>query len=189
VTCTGGTTVTLAVAILLGSAALVAVTLTVCGVASAAGAEYKPPLEIVPTAGLTDHETPALAVPVTVAMNCWVCETVSEVMEGVSETVTGMRVTVALADMVGSAVLVAFTVTFAALAIEAGAVYNPLLEMVPCPLALAPLSDQLTPVLTAPAKVAVNCWDCEAVSETEAGATERLAVNETGTSVTGTPVT
>ena len=112
------------------SATLAAVTVTVCGVPSAAGAEYKPPLEIVPTAGFTDHETPALAVPVTVAMNCWVCETVSEVLKGVSETVTGegvstvigMRVTVALADMAGSAVLVAFTVTFAALAIEAGAV-------------------------------------------------------------------
>ena len=75
-----------------------------------------------PTAGLNDHVTPALVVPVTVAANAWVCEIVSDVVEGVSKTVTGLRLMVALADLVGSAVLVAFTVTFCALAIGAGAV-------------------------------------------------------------------
>jgi hypothetical protein len=34
---------------------------------------------MVPTAGLNDHVTPALAAPVTAAVNCWVCEAVSEV--------------------------------------------------------------------------------------------------------------
>jgi hypothetical protein len=77
---------------------------------------------MVPTAGLNDHATPVFAVPVTVAVNCWVCDTVSEVMEGLSEIVTGMRLMVELADLVGSAVLVAVTVTFCALAITAGAV-------------------------------------------------------------------
>jgi len=62
--------VTLAVAVLLVSAALVAVTVTVWGLASVAGAEYKPPLEIVPTAGLSDHVTAVFAVPVTAAVNC-----------------------------------------------------------------------------------------------------------------------
>jgi hypothetical protein len=38
---------------------------------------------MVPTAGLNDHVTPALPVPVTVAVNCWVCEAVSE---GATET-------------------------------------------------------------------------------------------------------
>jgi hypothetical protein len=66
--------------------------------------------------------TPVLAVPVTVAVNCWDCEIVSEAVEGVSVTFTGVRLMVALADMVESAVLVAFTVTFCALRIEAGAV-------------------------------------------------------------------
>ena len=66
--------------------------------------------------------TPVLAVPVTVAVNCWDCEIVSEVVDGASVTVTGVRLMVALADLVESAVLVAFTVTFRALAIEAGAV-------------------------------------------------------------------
>ena len=69
-TCTGGTTVTLAVAVLLVSATLVAVTVTVCGLPSVAGAEYRPPLEIVPTAGLTDHVTAIFVVPVTAAVNC-----------------------------------------------------------------------------------------------------------------------
>jgi hypothetical protein len=77
---------------------------------------------MVPTAALNDHVTPVLAVPVTVAVNCWDCEIVSEAVEGASVTVTGVRLMVALADLVGSAVLVAFTVTFRALAIEAGAV-------------------------------------------------------------------
>jgi hypothetical protein len=77
---------------------------------------------MLPTAGLNDHVTPVLAVLVTVAVNCWVCEAVSEVVEGVSETVTGLRLMMALADWVGSAVLVALTVTFRALAIGAGAV-------------------------------------------------------------------
>jgi hypothetical protein len=66
--------------------------------------------------------TPLLAVPATVVVNCWVCEAISEVVGGVSEIVTGMRLMVELADLVGSAVLVAFTVTFCALAIAAGAV-------------------------------------------------------------------
>jgi hypothetical protein len=62
--------VTLAVAFLVVSATLVAVTVTVCGLLTVAGAEYRPPPEIVPIAGLTDHETPVLAAPVTVAVNC-----------------------------------------------------------------------------------------------------------------------
>ena len=62
---------------------------------------------MVPTAGLNDHVTPVLTVPVTVGANCWVCEAISEVVEGVSEIVTGMRLTVAVTDLVGSALLVA----------------------------------------------------------------------------------
>ena len=32
--------------------------------------------------------TPVLALPATVAANCWVCEALSEIVEGVTETVT-----------------------------------------------------------------------------------------------------
>ena len=62
--------ITLAVAVLLVSATLVAVTVTVCGLLSVAGAVYRPPLEIVPTTGLTNHVTAVFVVPVTAAANC-----------------------------------------------------------------------------------------------------------------------
>jgi hypothetical protein len=73
-------------------------------------------------AGLNDHVNPVLALPVTVAVNCCFCEAVSEVAGGVSETVTGVRLIMALADLVGSAMLVAITMTFCAPVIDAGAV-------------------------------------------------------------------
>jgi len=57
-----------------------------------------------------------------VAVNCCDCEIVSDAEEGVSVTVTGLRLMAALADLVESALLVAFTVIFCSLAIEAGAV-------------------------------------------------------------------
>jgi len=66
--------------------------------------------------------TAVLELPATAAVNCRVCETVREDAVGVSETVTGERLMMALADLVESAVLVAVTVTFCALAMEAGAV-------------------------------------------------------------------
>lgn len=88
VTCTGGTTVTLAVP-MLGALLrpLVAVTVTVCGLPSVAGAEYRPSLEIVPTAGLTDHETAVLNEPATVAENCCVWPTPRVTAPG--DTLTG----------------------------------------------------------------------------------------------------
>jgi hypothetical protein len=51
-----------------------------------------------PTAGFNDHVTAVLELPVIVAVNCWVCEIVSEAAGGVSEIVTGMRLIMALAD-------------------------------------------------------------------------------------------
>ena len=60
-----------------------------------------------------DHVTPVLAVPATVAENCWVCDPVREAMPGVTETVIpGFSVTVEVANMVGSAVDLAVSVTF-----------------------------------------------------------------------------
>ena len=65
-----------------------------------------------PKAGFSDHVTPVLLVPLTVAVNVWFCDGCKETEDGVSETVTGgVSATVALADLVGSATLVAFTVT------------------------------------------------------------------------------
>jgi hypothetical protein len=80
-------------------------------------------LEIVPTAGLTDHVTAVFDDPLTVAVNWLAWETVSDAVEGVTDTLTGAaRATLTLADFVGSAALVALTVTDCALAIEPGEV-------------------------------------------------------------------
>ena len=57
------------------------------------------------------------------AVNCWVWEAVRVADSGVNEIVTGgLSVTVAVADFVGSATLVAFTVTVCPATMEAGAV-------------------------------------------------------------------
>src|ERR1017187_2383161 len=77
--------------------------------------------EIVPTAGLSVHVTAVLEVPPTVAVYCWVWVAARVAESGVNEIVTGgLSVTVALADLVGSATLVAVTVTVWAAAIVAG---------------------------------------------------------------------
>ena len=62
--------------------------------------------------------------------------------------------TVALADLVGSATLVAVTVTVWELAIEAGAVYRPAAVRLPT----AGLSDQVTAVLLVLVTVAEKVW-------------------------------
>src|ERR1035441_7081355 len=61
-----------AVPCLVGSAWLVGFVVTVVLDATIVGAVYKPELLIVPNAGLLDHVTPVLLVPVTVALNCCV---------------------------------------------------------------------------------------------------------------------
>ena len=69
-------TVIVAVADFVPSATLVAVIMTLCPALIVAGAVYRPVLESAPTAGLSDQVTLVLLVPVTVAVNCWVCEAV-----------------------------------------------------------------------------------------------------------------
>jgi hypothetical protein len=160
VTCTAGTTVTLAVAFLLVSATLVAVTVTVCGLPSASGAEYKPPLEIVPIAGLTDHDTLVFNEPETVAENCCVWPTPRLTVSGDTVTVTGgVTVTFAAADLVGASTLVAVTVTDRGLGTEAGPAYRPIFDTVPTvelpP--VAPLTDHVSAVFVVPVTAAVNC--------------------------------
>ena len=76
-----------------------------------------------PKAGLIDQVTAVLLVPLTVAVNVWFCDGCKETEDGVNETTTGgVRVMVAVADLVGSATLVAVTVTVWELATEVGAV-------------------------------------------------------------------
>ena len=70
----GGFSVTVAVANLVESAALVAVTVTVCKLVMVAGAVYKPPEVMEPPLAVTVQETAWLLVPFTVAVNCCVCK-------------------------------------------------------------------------------------------------------------------
>jgi hypothetical protein len=88
VTPTGSTRLTAAVADFVVSATLVARTVTVCDVVTDAGAVYKPEVEMVPTDGLIDHVTAVLVEPVTVALNCRVCELLSVADVGLTETAT-----------------------------------------------------------------------------------------------------
>ena len=132
-------TLTEALALLVLSATLVAV--TVC-VPVVGGAVYKPLVLTVPTVALppftpsTDQVTPVLLVPVTVAVNCCVplMATIAVAGENVTVmtggTITGLTVTAALALLVGSAFDTAVTVTCRTAA-GLGAVYSPLLEIVP----------------------------------------------------------
>ncbi len=150
----GGDKVTMAPADFVGSAVLVAVTLTVCCELIVAGALYNPELEITPLAGLIDHVTEVLLVLRTVGVNCCVCPADSEAVAGDSVIETGgSRLTVAEADFVGSAWLVAVTLTLCAAATLTGAVYNPELEIAPT----AGLIDQFTEVLLVLPTVGVNC--------------------------------
>ena len=90
--------------------------------------------------------------PVTVAVNCCVPPVMREAEVGLMLTAIGgggaATVTVAVANLVVSATLVARTVNVPA---AAGAVYRPLVETVP------PVADQVTAVLEVPVTVAVNC--------------------------------
>jgi hypothetical protein len=106
-----GVKVTAAVPAVVPSTTLVAFTVTVCCAVIEAGAVYKP-FTSVPTSGVTDHVTPVLELPVTVAVNCcvWLCSKFTPVGLMLTCT-TGVKVTIAAAEVTPSATLVAFTVT------------------------------------------------------------------------------
>src|SRR5271155_5738445 len=93
-----------------------------------------------------------VTVPATVAVNCSAPLVVMEVELGetLTEVTTGVEtVTVAVADLVASATLVAVTVSVPAVA---GAVYSPAVVMVPS------AAFQVTDLfVTVPATVALNC--------------------------------
>ena len=124
VTTGGGISVTVADALLVLSATLDAVTVTVCEAAIVEGAVYDPRL-IVPVDGLMLQVTAVLVVLATVAAKVRVSQTDSVAVAGLRLTLTvtvGIKVTVAVASLVPSATLVAVTVTFCEEAIVDGAV-------------------------------------------------------------------
>jgi hypothetical protein len=119
------------------------------------GVEYTAALPFVTSVPIegVDQVTPLFELPVTVAVSAWVCDCLSEALAGFMETATGIRFTIALADLVGSATLVPVIVTVSALGIRVGAVYRPAAEMVP----VLGVSDHVTRVCGLPVTAAVNC--------------------------------
>lgn len=132
---TGGRNVIVAVPDFVVSATLVALTVTVVCALTVAGAVYKPVALIDPVvAGVIVQVTFVFARLVTVAVNCCVAPCPIVAVVGATVTVPGgFSVTVAAADFVESATLVARTVTVVCDAIVAGAVYKPVALTVPVP--------------------------------------------------------
>jgi len=147
--------VTAAFALFVGSAALVAVTVTVCALLILEGAVYRPVLEIDPVGGFNDHETEVSLALLTVAANCCVCKALRFALPGVTRTETGaVSVTLAVPVLLGSATLVAITLTVCDPLTTEGAEYTPDVEMDP----IAALRDHVTEALLALLTDAVNCW-------------------------------
>jgi len=119
-----------------------------------------------------DHVTAVLVVPLTttVALNCCVPPISRDAVRGDTDTETTgggeeFTVTVAEADLVVSATLVALTVY---VPVVLGAVYSPEEEMVP------PVADQVTDVLLLPVTDAANCCVAPVCIEAEVGVTLTL---------------
>jgi hypothetical protein len=98
--------------------------------------------------------TPVLVVPVTLAANCSVCDLdrLTEVGLMVNDA-AGTRVIIAVADMVELVALVAVTMTCCVALMLDGAVYKPVVEMVP----MLGFMLQVTPVWEAAVPFTTNC--------------------------------
>ena len=166
-TVTSGSMVIIEVATRVGSATLVAVTVTVEGEGTRAGAKKRPPgvtvptLEFPPGIPLILKVTAVFARPVTVANNCAPRPTCTCIDVGVKEIVASGRIVMfEVADALVWNWLVAVTFTTAGVGTEVGATNRPVDEIVPT-LALppgTPLTLQLTPDWPGgvPLTVAVN---------------------------------
>jgi hypothetical protein len=110
-----------ALAVLVGSALLATISAIVCGELIITGAVYTP-FVIVPTDGARVHVTAVDGTPLIETLNWVDWPPVRDIEEGVSAMPTvGTSVIVALLVLVGSARLVAVTVTICWLLIVAGA--------------------------------------------------------------------
>jgi hypothetical protein len=124
---------------------------------------------IVPTCGVTAHVTAVFEFPLTVAVKValwppWIDAVLGDKLSLTVEGGVAVRVTMAVAVLVGSATLDAIIVTLSRLEIVEGAVYTPF-TMVPT----AGLSDQVTAVLPVPMTEALKVADAPAPSDAEAG--------------------
>ena len=154
-----GWMVTAAEADLVGSATLVAVTVTVAGVGTAAGAVYTPVVAFTVTtvefpfsSPFTVQVTAVFAVPVTVGVKVCVAPTNTLAVVGEMDTTTAGRIAVVVEpEKPAGLTVVAVIVTVAGLGTAAGAVNSPVLLMVPA------LAVQVTLVFAVPVTVVVNC--------------------------------
>ncbi len=184
----GAVMVTVAEADLVVSACEMAVTVTVAGLGTAAGAVKTPSVEIVPVVAFppvtpfTCQVTAVLVVFCTVAVKACAAPAVTLAVPGAIEILTGggdegaVMVTVAEADLVASACEMAVTVTVAGLGTVAGALNTPKVEIVPV-VALPPVTPftcQVTAVLVVFCTVAANACDAPAVTVAVPGAIEIL---------------
>jgi hypothetical protein len=122
---------------------------------------YNPVLLMVPRLGCKDQVTAVLAEPVTVAVICCVPPATVLNTVGVTASVIGVIVTADVACSEGLLTLRAVTTTFCGVETEPGALYMPVLSMVP----MEGLTDHVTALFAAPVTVAVNC--CEAAASTD----------------------
>ena len=115
-----------------------------------------------------DQVTAVLVVFVTVAVSRRVSEGWMAADAGVTDTLTsGLMVSVAVAVLLGFCRLAAVTVTSCDVVMEDGAVYRPLLLIVP----IDGLIAHVTAVFDAHATDALSCDVCELVSVAVAGVT------------------
>jgi hypothetical protein len=130
-------TVTCADPVRAGLALETAVTVTVAGVGTCAGAVYTPEVEIVPALALppvtplTCQLTAVFGVFNTEAAKACVALVTTLVTLGLTLTLIFAIVTLAEPERVGSAAATALTLTVAGLGIAAGEVYRPVLDIVP----------------------------------------------------------
>jgi len=147
------------------------------------GATYNPLVDMNPIVWLppamllTCQLTAVLGAPFTDAVNCCVPKfaTLAALGETLTEVgVAVVTVTVADADFVESACEVAVTVACGGFGTVAGAVYSPLLEMVP--FEAPPATLQATAVFDVPVTLAVNCCVLPTATLAAVGATEIVMV-------------
>src|SRR3954471_23626194 len=93
----GGVRLMTAVPDAVGSAALLATTVTCWLPDTIAGAVYNPVVEMLPAPPVSDHVTPPVVVPVTTALNCWVCDAPSVAVAGTTATATDVRGRISIA--------------------------------------------------------------------------------------------
>jgi len=97
--------------------------------------------------------TTVFVVFVTATVNCCVAPVTKVALVGLTLTPTATSVTVAVAELVETAWLVALTVTVGGLGSVAGAVYRPVVVIVPHPAPVQPAPD----TLQFTAMFALNC--------------------------------